>query len=166
MRVVIISGDILTAAADAIVNSANSLGVMSSGLAAAIKIAGGDKIEIEAKQHSPCAIGQAYCTTAGSLPFKAVVHTPTMVHPTEPIPPKQVELATMAALRAADEAGFKSLAMPGLGTGAGQVEANTAAKIIYETVSMYLPDNALTEVQLYDSDSKFYQALLQQQTTA
>lgn len=159
MRITIVRGDICAAQVDAIVNPANSSGTMGGGVAAALKQAGGASIEQEATQHGHCPVGQAYLTTAGTLPVKAIIHAPTMEHSSEPIPPKQVELATMAALRAADEAGFSVIAVPGLGTGVGQVDPTLAAKIIYETVSMYLPDQQLSEVQLYAWDDAYEQAL-------
>ncbi|MDP3970164.1 MAG: macro domain-containing protein [bacterium] len=158
MKIELHKENILNATTDAIVNPANSQGVMGGGVAAAIKTAGGVEIEKEAVSHQPCAVGAAYITTAGELPFKGIIHAPTMEHPAEPIPAKQVELATVAALRAADEAGYNSVAFPGMGTGIGDVNVEVAAKIMIETIQMYMVDNQLVEVHLYALDDDLFSA--------
>jgi O-acetyl-ADP-ribose deacetylase (regulator of RNase III) len=122
---------------------------MGGGVALAIKQAGGNSIENEARAHGQCPVGDAFLTTAGSLPFKAIIHAPTMKHPAEPIPAKHVELATVAALRCADDNAFHSVALPALGTGIGQVDIATAAKIMLETVQMFRSDNTLQLVEIW-----------------
>ncbi len=74
---------------------------------------------------------------------------PTMKHPNEPIPPKQVELATVAALRCADEQGYTSVAFPPLGTGVGAVDLDTAARIMMETIQMFRCDHGLQRVEIW-----------------
>src|SRR4051812_44443869 len=78
--------------------------------------------------------------SAGQVGASAIennyIVAPTMKHASEPIPPKQVELATVAALRCADEQGYASVALPPFGTGVGSVDMETAGKIMMETVAM------------------------------
>lgn len=74
---------------------------------------------------------------------------PTMKHGNEPIPPKQVELATVAALRCADEGGYRSIALPPFGTVVGGVDLETAGRIIMETVQMFRCDNQLAAVEIW-----------------
>lgn len=104
------------------------------------------------------AVGEASATPVAGLPYRAIIHAPTMVHPAEPIPPKQIELATVAALRCADEGGFSSLALPALGTGVGDVDFDTAAKIMMETIQLFRGDNTLKFVQVWLSSPESYQA--------
>lgn len=77
------------------------------------------------------------------------ITAPTMKHANEPIPPKQVELATVAALRCADEHGLQSLAMPALGTTVGAVDLTTAGRIMMETIQMFRSDNGLQRVEIW-----------------
>lgn len=77
------------------------------------------------------------------------IHSPTMHHADEPIPAKQVELATVAALRCADEAGFSSVALPPFGTTTGQVDCATTAKIMMETIQMFRCDHNLHTVEVW-----------------
>ncbi len=151
-------GDLLEATTQLIVNSANSQGVMSSGVAGAIKKAGGSSIESEVKELAPISVGQAVITTAGDLSYEGIIHAPTMKHPSEPIPAKQVELATIAALRIADDKGYASVAFPAMGTGAGDVAAEEAARIMMESMQMYMVDNQLSDVHIYLFTDELYEA--------
>lgn len=151
-------GDITSTTADVIVNPANSQLTMMGGVAVALKNAGGQIIEDEAVAQAPCAIGQAVFTTAGALPIQGIIHAPTMEHRGEPIPPKQVELATIAALRLADDKGFASIAFPALGTGAGDVSYTDAARIMVETIQMYMVDNNLHDAHIYLPHQELYDA--------
>ncbi len=120
-------GSILEQNVDAIVNAANCLGYMGGGVAGVIKRAGGIEIEEEAIRKCPIKVGEAIITTAGKLPFKAVIHAPTMEKPAMLIDKENVYLATKAACLKADEEGFSSIAIVGMGTGVGAVEPLDAA---------------------------------------
>lgn len=78
MEIEVLLGSLLDVKADAIVNPANSYGYMGGGVAGVIKRAGGEEIEREAIKKAPIPVGSAVITTAGRLPFKGVIHAPTM----------------------------------------------------------------------------------------
>ncbi len=158
MEIKIIQGNLLEAKVDAIVNPANSQGFMGGGVAAAIQKIGGNEIEQAAIEQAPISVGQAVLTTAGSLPYKGIIHAPTMEHPSEPIPAKQVEMATLAALRLADEKNLTSIAFPGMGTGVGRVDVDEAAKIMIDTIKMYRADNQLKEIHLIAFNQDLFKA--------
>jgi O-acetyl-ADP-ribose deacetylase (regulator of RNase III) len=141
MEIVVQKGDITKLTVDAIVNAANSYGIMGGGVAGAIRRAGGTAIQEEAVKQAPVPIGKAVKTTSGSLPCKAVIHAPTMVEPGERTNVENVRKATIAALKCADEAGFASVAVPGMGTGVGRVPEDHAAQSIVEAVRNFSPRN-------------------------
>ena len=58
--------DITTESADAIVNAANNTLLMGGGVAAAIRDAGGRRIQEEAAEKGPISIGEAIETTAAT----------------------------------------------------------------------------------------------------
>src|SRR5688572_28745324 len=118
MEIVAQQGDITQVKADAVVNCANSAGDMGGGLAGALSRAGGPAVEEEARSKAPIPIGEAIFTTAGQLPYKGIVHAPTMETP-GPTTIDNVRKATLAALLCADSYGVKILAIPGMGTGVG-----------------------------------------------
>jgi O-acetyl-ADP-ribose deacetylase (regulator of RNase III) len=115
----LVVGDITEFSGDAIVNPANRYLVMGGGVAGAIKRKGGEEIEKEARRYAPIDIGQAVVTGAGRLRCRAVIHAPTAEAPGGSSSLEYVYKATLAALRAAKERGFKSLAFPLMGAGVG-----------------------------------------------
>lgn len=110
---------------------------MGGGIAGALRSAGGSEIEQEAMAKAPIPIGEAVLTTAGKLPFKYVIHAPTMRQPSQPTTGDNVRRATLAAVMCADAYGVKVLAMPGMGTGVGGVAVQTAADVMVETLRHY-----------------------------
>jgi len=127
-------GDISQLTVDAIVNPANSLGIMNNGVAGAIRAAGGQVIEDEARAMAPVAVGAAIITGAGHLFCKAVIHAPTAEEPGQKIGVESVRRATRAALLAASRNGYDTIAFPGIGTGVGGVPHDEAARAMVDEV--------------------------------
>lgn len=150
-------GDITKVQADAIVNPANSFGWMGGGSAAAIKNAGGRVIEDEIVNKAPLEIGKAVATRAGKLPYKAVIHAPTMISPTEQAEIYNVEMSVRGALHLADDLKFKVIAMPGMGTGIGAFPKDAAASIMIKEIKLFNPIN-LEKVILVDIDEELIEA--------
>jgi len=128
MQVHVAKADISQLPVDAVINPANSLGVMSGGVAGALRRRGGAQIEEEAKLAAPIAVGAAVVTTGGKLWSKHVIHAPTMEEPAMKIGVENVGRATRAALIAAAARGFDVIAIPGMGTGVGGVSPDEAAR--------------------------------------
>ena len=125
---------ITTIQVNVIVNPANSFGYMGGGVAGVIKKVGGQIIEDEVIEQAPVQIGQAIITCSGDLVCEKVIHAPTMHNPGERTDSHKVLCAVKAALELADECGFKSLAMPGMGTGVGGLGKLEAAEIIVKAI--------------------------------
>ena len=157
MRIIVEQGDLTKKKVDAIVNPANSAGLMGGGVAGVIRRVGGTLIEKEAVKQAPIPIGKAVLTTAGTLPCKGVIHAPTMVHPAELASAEVVRKATEAALRCADHAGFSSIAFPGMGTGVGRLPLDVAAKTMVETIQTF-PAKKLSEVYLIGFEKEMVEA--------
>src|SRR5260370_32717250 len=98
MEIVAQQGDITKVKADAVVNPATSLGEMGGGVAGALRRVGGAEIEKEAMAQAPIPVGEAVQTAAGQLPFRYVIHAPTMEKPAEPTTVDKIRKATLAAL--------------------------------------------------------------------
>jgi O-acetyl-ADP-ribose deacetylase (regulator of RNase III) len=151
LAITVLHGSILEAEAQAIVNAANSLGVMGGGVAGVIKRAAGQEVEEEARRLAPIPVGRAVLTTGGKTKFKGIIHAPTMSQPAVRIPAGNVALATRAALQMADEQGLTSLAIPGMGTGVGRVAHGEAAAQMIKTIQTYQA-RTLRSVLLVDVD--------------
>ncbi|MBN2250604.1 MAG: macro domain-containing protein [Candidatus Altiarchaeota archaeon] len=137
IRIIATKGDIATLGCDAIVNPANSLGLMGGGAALAIKNAGGDMIERQAVRKAPIPVGKAVSTSAGTLPAGFVIHAPTMENPAERIHDENVGKATYAALELGNRLGARSIAFPGMGTGVGGVDKAVAAQKMVEAIKRF-----------------------------
>jgi len=119
---------------DAIVNPANSMGIMGGGVSGHIRRLGGDSIQAEAMKKAPIAVGAALLTHAGNLPAKHVIHVPTMEEPGLKIGVENVRRAARAALIAASAAKLGSIGISGIGTDLGGVACDEAARAIVEEI--------------------------------
>jgi O-acetyl-ADP-ribose deacetylase (regulator of RNase III) len=155
-------GDLSQLTVDAIVNPANSLGIMSHGVSLAIKEAGGDAIENEARACAPVAVGAAIVTTAGDLFVKAVIHAPTMEEPGMKIGVENVRRATRAALLAAARLNYQSIALPSIGTGLSGVPFDEAARAMVDELRAHrqpMPTTVWVIVTRPDQVPPFEEAL-------
>jgi O-acetyl-ADP-ribose deacetylase (regulator of RNase III) len=114
---------------------------MGGGVAGAIRRAGGEVIEAEARRAAPIPLGGAQFTSAGTLPFAGVIHAPTMTRPAEDARAEVVRMACHATIRLAHGERVDSVAFPGMGTGTGNLDAGQAAKAMLRGI-----DDALREV--------------------
>lgn len=151
VNISVVHGSILDVDADVIVNAANSLGIMGGGVAGVIKRAAGQEVEEEARRQAPIVVGRAVLTSGGRTKFKGILHAPTMPQPAMRIAAANVGLATTAALVEADNRGFESLALPGMGTGVGGVSHREAAVMMIREIKSYSP-RSLRSVILVDVD--------------
>ena len=157
LQITVIHGSILDADAQVIVNAANSLGLMGGGVAGVIKRAAGAEVEREAVKDAPIRVGKAVLTSGGKTKFRGIIHAPTMPELGMRILARNVALATKAALTLADDKGFESIAIPGMGTGVGGVaHADAAAKMIRE-IRAFSP-RTLKSVVLVDVDAAMVSA--------
>ena len=157
LHIEIVQGSILEIDTPAIVNAANSHGMMGGGVAGVIRRAAGEEVEKEAMRQAPIPVGQAVVTSGGHTRFQGIIHAPTMPKPAMRIPADNVALATRAALTVADEQRFSSVAIPGMGTGVGGVSPNDAASKMIEEIQYFIPQS-LSRVVLVDVDTTMVQA--------
>ena len=134
MQVHVTNADITTLPVDAIVNPANSLGIMDRGVSATIREHGGESIQEETMAKAPVPVGAAMLTSAGQLPAKYVIHAPTMEEPGMKIGAENVRRATRAALIAAHASGLPVIALPALGTDGGGISVEEASRAIVEEI--------------------------------
>src|SRR5881396_787843 len=130
-------GDISQAKVDAIVNAANNHLWMGSGVAGALKRAGGVEIEREAVAKGPVAIGEAVVTGGGALQAKYVIHAAVMG---QDLRTDQVKIrdATRNALERARELNISSIAFPALGTGVGGFPPELAAHAMISECTSFI----------------------------
>ena len=157
LQVRVVHGSILDMDVQAIVNAANSRGIMGGGVAGVIKCAAGSEVDEEARRQAPIPVGTAVVTSGGRTRYQAIIHAPTMPEPAMRIDPQNVALATRAALVLVDARGFASVAIPGMGTGVGGVAHADAAAMMIKDIQVFVP-RALQSVVLVDVDAVMVQA--------
>jgi O-acetyl-ADP-ribose deacetylase (regulator of RNase III) len=140
MDISVFEGDITTLAVDAIANAANSELWMGSGVAGAIKRAGGEEIEREAVVQGPIEPGEAVATTAGALQARWVVHGAAM-GPDLVTSEELIRRATRSCLQVADGLGARTLALPAFGTGVGGFPLDAAARLMVDVVTAFEPES-------------------------
>lgn len=137
----IVYGDITKIKADCIVNAANTQLQHGGGVAKAIARAGGEAIQKESDQIGFCPIGQVVATTAGKLPYKCVIHVPTIDWQTrKKATLEDIFRGVVAALKIAKKKKLKSIAFPLLGAGVVGLEGKTVKKQIAKAAKLF-PDS-------------------------
>lgn len=134
----IADGDIAAQRVDAVVNAANNLFWMGSGVAGALKARGGAQIEADAMAQGPVEPGECVVTAGGRLPARYVIHAAVMGQ----------DLRTSAdiigracghALTLAESKQCTSTAFPALGTGVGAFPIDECARIMIDAVRSHRP---------------------------
>ena len=144
IKLEVYKGDITRLELDALVNAANNRLWMGSGVAGAIKRAGGSQIEAEAIKKGPIAIGEAVSSGAGRLKARYIIHAAVMGQDLR-TDAEKIRQATRNSLLRADELRLKSLAFPALGTGVGGFPLDECARVMIAEVLDYSKGNTRLE---------------------
>jgi O-acetyl-ADP-ribose deacetylase len=134
----LVDGDITAERVDAIVNAANENLVHGGGVAGAIVRRGGFSVQQESnewvRRNGPLKRGQAAVTAAGALPCHAIIHVAGPMWG-EGDEDSKLRVTVRAALRAAEEQRYASLAIPAISTGIYGFPKERGAKIILDTIA-------------------------------
>ena len=119
-------GDLTTSNSDVLVSSIDTDLTGASGVAAALKRAGGEVIALDSAKAAPASVGDVVITTAGTLPAQHIFHAITLG--TTDLEPREIIRRTtrrcMDLLLALE---LRSIAFPAIGTGVAGFEVQDAA---------------------------------------
>jgi O-acetyl-ADP-ribose deacetylase (regulator of RNase III) len=144
LSVELFKGDITSLDVDAVVNAANNHLWMGAGVAGAIKRAGGQTIEDEAKRQGPIPVGEAVITGGGQLEARYVIHAAVMGQDLRTDAAK-IAAATENSLLRAEERGLRSVAFPAFGTGVGGFPVAQAAETMLSVICEHLKSESSLE---------------------
>ena len=126
-----VRGNLLEEPVDAIVNAANGHLAHGGGVAGIISRAAGPELQQESDhlvaKRGPFATGSAVATTAGKLPFKAVIHAVGPRHG-EGDEERKLKQALSAAFALAAERGWQSVSFPAVSAGIFSVPLDICAR--------------------------------------
>ncbi len=130
-RVVIITGDLVEQAVDAIVNAANNDLQLGGGVAGAIRRAAGPSVQDECDAHGPVDVGEAAITGAGRLPANYVIHAASMA-----LGGRTTRTSLRSSMdhvfRLAHQHEVDTIAVPAVGTGIAGFPLDECARVMAE----------------------------------
>ena len=138
-RVVIITGDLVEQAVDAIVNAANNDLQLGGGVAGAIRRAGGPTIQDECDTHGSVQVGEAAITGAGNLRARYVIHAASMSLGGRTTR-ASLKSSMQHVFRLARQHDVESIAVPAVGTGIAGFPIDECGRVMAECLNETLSE--------------------------
>jgi O-acetyl-ADP-ribose deacetylase (regulator of RNase III) len=126
--------DLSTTTLEAVVRPIRSDGEAVNQIGRRLEIAAGPELAERLRELGEFPVGGAVLTPAGNLSTSFVIHV-VVQSPDEPVTPSGVRRGLVNALRRASELGIASLALPPVGMGPGNLDAEDAARILNEVLT-------------------------------
>jgi putative ATPase len=151
-KFLLVKNSIIEEKVEAIVNPANEHLAHGGGVAGLISRAGGPEIQRESNRKAPVKTGQATFTTAGTLPYKYVIHTVGPIYRGgSQGEEKLLASAVTSALTVAHELKLKSISLPSISTGIFGYPLEPAVKVIAKAIFDFLAgESSLAEIHLVE----------------
>jgi O-acetyl-ADP-ribose deacetylase (regulator of RNase III) len=139
MRASVVDGDLLDQPVEAIVNAWNRNVIpwwllLPQGVSGAIKRRGGYRPFIEVGRAGPMPLGEAVATSAGRLPFKAIIHV-AGIDLLWRASPYSIRTSVRSAMTLAQRLDIASIAFPVIGAGSGGFDEDEALRLMHETLA-------------------------------
>lgn len=139
MQVEVVEGDLLDQKVQVIVNAWNRNIIpwwllIPQGVSGAIKRRGGTGPFKELRRRGAIPLGRAVLTSAGTLPFEAIIHV-AGINLLWRASERSIRDSIRNAVLLANEKGFTSLATPVIGAGSGGFDSDRAKSILLDELS-------------------------------
>jgi O-acetyl-ADP-ribose deacetylase (regulator of RNase III) len=143
VSVTVVRGDLLEHQVEVIVNAWNRNVIpwwllVPQGVSGAIRRRAGVVPFRELGRHGPIPLGGAVLTSAGKLPFRAIIHV-AAIGLTWTASERSIRGGTVSALQHVKEREFRSVAFPILGTGTGGFDVDRGIEIMLAAVETFKP---------------------------
>jgi O-acetyl-ADP-ribose deacetylase (regulator of RNase III) len=150
MEINVVEGDLLEQRVDVIVNAWNRNIIpwwllLPQGVSGAIKKRGGTTPFAQLRRHGPIPLGGAVLTSAGRLPFKAIIHV-AGINLFWRASERSIRGSVRNAMKLADEQGFRSIAFPLIGAGSGGFDRERAKAVMLDELQRLRCPLAVTVV--------------------
>lgn len=166
MSINVVRQSILELDCDVIVNPANSFLMHGAGLARTIAHAAGAELIEECSQQKTVATGTCVATTAGKLPFKAVIHTVGPIWAGGDHYEKELlALAHTNPMWLALAKGWDSIAFPAVSCGLYRFPVSIAAPIAIEVAKIFSDRLKITFALFEDEHYEVFTKALESRDT-
>lgn len=134
MTPLLVDGDLLEQRVDVIVNAWNRNVIpwwllIPQGVSGAIKRRGGYQPFVELGRHGSIPLGGAVLTSAGRLPFRAIIHV-AGINMLWRASPDSIRNSVVSAMAVVGERQFSSVAFPVIGAGSGGFPEHAALDVM------------------------------------
>lgn len=154
----LVSGDITTMEADAIVCSSHKYLMRGKGLCAQVYDKAGVQLDDECLEIGGCRVGKAVVTEGYNLPAKHIIHTVTPQFSGDDIDGAGdlglLSQCYQAAINVALEKGFKSIIFPALGAGNNRFPQDVASHQALNVLEKHLQDFDHLSICLHSDEAK------------
>jgi O-acetyl-ADP-ribose deacetylase (regulator of RNase III) len=138
LHATVIEGDLLDQDVDVIVNAWNRNIIpwwllLPQGVSGAIKKRGGTRPFKELRKYGAIPLGGAGLTSAGTLPFKAIIHV-AGINMLWRASERSIRDSVRNAMAVAEEHGFQSIAFPLIGAGSGGFDQERAKEVMMDAL--------------------------------
>lgn len=139
LNITVVEGDLLDQDVDVIVNAWNRNIIpwwllLPQGVSGAIKRRAGKAPFREVGKHGAIPLGGAVLTSAGKLPFKAIIHV-AGINMLWMASERSIRDCVQNAIAIAHENGFRSIAFPVIGAGSGGFNQDEAKALMLDELS-------------------------------
>lgn len=136
MNVTVVQGDLLDQNIDVIVNAWNRNVIpwwllLPQGVSGAIKKRGGTQPFKELARHGAIPLGGAVLTSAGTLPFRGIIHV-AGINMLWRASERSIRDSVRNAMAVAEQNEFQSIALPLIGAGSGSFKQEKAKELILD----------------------------------
>lgn len=129
------------AGAEAVLRSVTSELAADTAFSREVEVAAGEEVARRLQAMGELPVGAAVITPGGDLEVPFLIHV-VLRSREEPVGPETVRTALRNGLRRVQELGLESLALPPLGTGAGNLDPQEAASVMMPVLGDHLPTSA------------------------
>ncbi len=140
MKTEVVIGDLRTHAVEAAIRTVSSQLEPITPLSREMGLAAGDRVLGQLQSQGEFPIGGALITPGGGSAASYLIHI-VIQSADEPVTPYSVQRALLNGLRRAAQLGITTLALPPIGTGAGNLEAEASAAAL----ALALEEHAFAE---------------------
>lgn len=131
----------LQAGTEAVLRSVTSELASDTAFSREVELGAGPEVARRLQAMGELPVGAAVITPGGEFPAPFLIHV-VLRSAAEPVGREAVRAALRNGLRRAQELGLESLALPPLGTGAGNLDAQDAAAVMVPLLQDQLPSSA------------------------